>query len=178
MRQLFFTMFILVSLKGISQKSIYDYKTISVSGQEIDFNDFRGKLIMVVNTASGSERKHQMQQFNKLCHFFTDSFFVLVAFPSNDFLHELKTNSQLANLYSRLQPNFFIAEKCNVNDANISPIYKWLTQINRNGVIGDYIKGDFQKFIIDKTGKIVAVYSGAVDPMDTIVVNALKSHNN
>lgn len=176
MRTFICCLLLLGAFTAFAQNSIYTHQVSSIFGSVIDFNDFRGKKILIVNTASGSDRNVQIQQLNNLCQLFKDSGLIVVAFPSNDFAHESKSNEELANLYQSVQPNFFIAEKSVVKGSNMSSVYEWLSKKDRNGVMDGQVKGDFQKFYIDRSGKIVAVYSGSLSAQDTAFINFIRSH--
>lgn len=169
------SMFLIASGKQ-TKNSIYEHKVPSLKGTVIDFNDFRGKKIMIVNISSGSTRNTQMQQLNTLCRLYADSNFIVIAFPSNDFKNEARSNNELESLYNNLQPNFLIAGKSLVKGENASPVYKWLTQKNKNGVLDTEVTGDFQKFLISGNGKIIAVYSGIVNPLNALITNALNAN--
>lgn len=172
MKRLISLIFILSALQGITQDSIYDYRITSVSGQVIDFNDFRGKLIMIVNTASGSERNKQLQQLDTLSQLFLAKGLVVVAFPSNDFSNEEKTNTELQS-FAGNHPSFFVAEKSSVKGQSISPLFRWCTKKMYNGSLDTEVRGDFQKFIINREGKIMAIYSGIVSPLDSSIIKMI-----
>ncbi|MCW3111468.1 MAG: glutathione peroxidase [Segetibacter sp.] len=175
MKNLLFCLFLFTVVNGLAQTSIYECKITSASGSQIDFNDFRGKKIMIVNIASGSERNAQMQLLNSLCKLYTDSELVVVAFPSNDFVHEPRSNNELVTLYSGFQPNLIIAAKAKVKGEGASPVYKWITQKIFNGVLNAAMTEDFQKYLINEKGKIVGVYSARMSPLDVFVKNSLRS---
>ena len=175
MRKLFFSFCILFLTKGFSQNSIYDYQIVSASGNIINFNDFRGKLILIVNTASASERNTQFIQLDSLCRSY-GSDLVVIAFPSNDFLHEPKSNSELQTISAGFASNFFLAAKCMVTGEGISPVYRWCTQKLYNGVMDSEIKADFQKFIINRTGKMIGFYSGRITPIDILITKTLNTN--
>jgi glutathione peroxidase len=177
MQKLLFVLLLFLSInKSDAQSSIYDYKITSASGKEIALKDFRGKIILVVNTASGSERNKQFLQLDSLCRSYAGIGLVVIAIPSDDFMHEPKTNNELKNIAAGFQPNFFIAEKSSVKGKSIAPFYKWCTQKQFNGSMDMEIRGDYQKILIDKTGKIIAVFSGSISPVDVNVLRVLNTY--
>lgn len=176
MRIYLVAVFIFSLLHGNSQNSIYDYKITTVSGAVVDFNSLKGKIILIVNTASGSERNPQMLQLDSLCKLYAEKGVVVVAFPSNDFMHESHSNEQIKNETILFQPNFYIANKSNVSGNYINPVFKWLSQKQFNGAIDAVIKNDFQKILINREGKIVAVYSGRVSPFDISLINVITTN--
>src|SRR5262245_461946 len=128
MKILLFFLFLSVTMAAVAQKSVYDYKVKSISGGKIDFKDLRGKLIVVVNIASGSERKIQLLQLDSLCRAYASSDLVVVAFPTDDFSKEPKNNKEIRTWVSGLHPNLIVADKTSVRGEKISAFYNWCTK--------------------------------------------------
>lgn len=175
MKKTLFYLLLLISLKGISQTPLYGYKINAASGTEIDFANFQGKKILIVNTASGSDKNSQIQQLNNLCSLYPKNLVVIV-FPSNDFGNEPKSDSELVNLYSGIPSNFLIASKGAVTGINASLIYQWIAQANLNGSVSSAVTADFQKVLINGAGKIVSFFSGRIIPIEAAVTNAINTH--
>lgn len=165
--------FLLFTMTAFAQKSVYDYKVPAVTGGEIDCNDLRGKLILVVNIASGSERHTQLLQLDTLCRTYASSGLVVLAFPTNDFNKEPKSNEEIRTWVAGLHPNLKVANKSSVTGDTRSAIYAWCTRKSENGVIDTDVRGDYQKFIISKEGKLISFFSGVMSPLAEPVVKTI-----
>lgn len=177
MRKILIYLLLLFSVNSYAQTtSIYSYKMQSAFGTEIDFANFKGKKILIVNTGSASENAGQVQKLNELCQRFEDSNLIVIIFPSNDFAHEPKADTALAAMYSGLHTNLYIATKGAVSGSGASPIYHWLSQFAMNGVTSVNITADFQKVLISKTGSIVSIIAGKVSPVDVTVTDAIYAY--
>ncbi|MBO9563693.1 MAG: hypothetical protein J7621_13005 [Niastella sp.] len=169
--------FLLLAMSGFAQQSsVYDFKVTSVSGGEIDFNNFRSKLIMTINIASGSERRTQLLQLDTLCRTYASSGLVVIAFPTNDFNKEPKSNEEIRTWVSGLHPNLLVANKTSVIGETRSAFYKWCTTKSQNGVIDTEVRGDYQKFLITKEGKFLAVFSGVINPLAEPVIKTITAN--
>jgi glutathione peroxidase len=178
MKAFMFFVLLLGALTAHTQNSIYSFKVNAANGEEIDFNDFRGKLIMVVNIASGSERNKQSQQLDTLCRLYASQGLVVVAVPSNDFNKEPKTNEQIQTWAAGLHPNLRVTAKATVSGASPSPLYEWCTKKTGNGVMDTPVTGDYQKFIISKEGKLIGAFNGVVGPLSEPVFRAINANIN
>ncbi|WP_315823283.1 hypothetical protein [Paraflavitalea speifideaquila] len=152
-------------MASLAQSSIYDYKVTTVTGVEVDLNNLHGKLIVVVNIASGSERHTQLLQLDSLCRTYASVGLVILGFPTNDFNNEPKSNEEIRSWVSGLHPNLLVFNKTAVIGPSKSVIYKWCTTKSENGVVDMEVQGDYQKFIISKEGKIIAFFAGAMSPL-------------
>ncbi|NII29580.1 hypothetical protein HB364_31165 [Pseudoflavitalea sp. X16] len=168
--------FLLITMIGFAQKSVYDYKAGAVAGGEIDFNKLRGKLIVVVNIASGSERHTQLLQLDTLCRTYAASGLVVVAFPTNDFNKEPKNNEEIRTWVSGLHPDLLVANKTSVKGETIAGFYKWCTRKSENGRMDMQVNGDYQKFIISKEGKMIGAFSGTVSPLSEPFIKAITAN--
>jgi glutathione peroxidase len=168
--------FLVLTITGFAQKSIYDYKVNAITGDQIDFNDLRGKLIVVVNIASGSERQEQLLQLDTLCRTYASSGLVVVAFPTNDFNKEPKSNEQIRTWVSGLHPNLKVANITSVKGGTIADFYQWCTLKEENGRMDMPVSGDYQKFIISKDGKLLGAFSGVLSPLAKPFTKAIEAN--
>lgn len=166
--RLFFIVFLLLSADAFSQSSFYSIDVLSVSGDTIHFSDLRGKKVLLVNVGSEGARHAQLAQLEALQQQYKDSGLVIVAFPSNDFNTEPKIGNDLQNFYGSY--HFTVAAKAIVKGSSKSPVYSWLAEQNVNAVAG----GDYQKFLINREGLLVGIYSGLMPPFDEILIKALQ----
>lgn len=147
------------------ETGIYAYKVTALNGSTIDFSAFKGKKILVVNTASECQYTYQYEALETLFKKYNDRL-VIVGFPSNDFgLQEPGTNEQIADFCKdNYGVTFPMAAKIAVNGNEIAPIYQWLTQKEQNGYENSTVEWNFQKYLIDENGKLVGVFASKVEP--------------
>ncbi len=151
--------------------SIHRFSVKGLEGQTIDFSAFRGKKILVVNTASACGLTPQYQQLEELAAHFAQKL-VVVGFPCNDFggqepggADEIRTFCE-----SHFGVSFPLGAKVDILGASPSPIYGWLTQKSGNGFADSTVSWNFQKYLLDENGHLVAIFSPTVSPLDQVVL--------
>ncbi|WP_461640611.1 glutathione peroxidase [Labilibaculum euxinus] len=144
---------------SFAQESIYQFTVTSIDGSEFNFADLKGKKIMIVNTASKCGFTPQYELLEALYKEYQDKDFVIVGFPANNFLwQEPGTNEEIKEFCTKnYGVSFPMMSKISVKGNNIHPIYSWLTQKSKNGVMDSKIKWNFQKYLIDENGKLIDV---------------------
>jgi glutathione peroxidase len=156
--------------------SIYSFIVTGINGNQIDFNDFRDKKILIVNIATGSPRVGQLQKLEQLYQIYKDSLIIIV-FPSNSFGNEIETNASINTfITNNYNPHFLLGAKIDVTGSGQAPVYQWLTLQSQNGMMSNAVQGDFQKFLINKDGKLIGVFSPMVDPMDSSIQNIISDN--
>ncbi|WP_410221659.1 glutathione peroxidase [Pedobacter sp.] len=147
-------------------KSIYDFSFKTLDGKEIKLSKFKGKKILIVNTASKCGYTPQYEDLEKL-HKQYGNKVVLIGFPSADFGgQELGTNAEIKEFCTgKYNTTFLIAEKGEVKGERISPLFQYLTTQSNPDFTGD-IKWNFEKFLIDEKGQLIHRYRSAVKPLD------------
>ncbi len=150
-------------------KSIYDYSFKTIDGQTVNFSSFKGKKLLIVNTASKCGYTKQYADLEKLHELYGDKV-VLIAFPSGNFGgQEFEDNAQIKTFCtSTFNTSFTIAEKTEVKGAAISDLFKFLTTSENPDFTGE-IKWNFEKFLINEEGKLVHRYRSAVNPLDNSI---------
>jgi len=156
-------------------KSIYEFRVPALSGGEIDFAKFRGKKILIVNTASECGFTPQYEGLEALYKKYRDRL-VIVGFPSNDFLfQEPGTNEQIAAFCKKNYGiSFPMAQKISVKGLEMAAIYQWLTNKDHNGFQTSSVKWNFQKYLIDEEGRLVGVFAPKVEPLSEDIVQAVE----
>ncbi len=155
-------------------KSIYDFKVEGLEGGSIDFSKFKGKKILIVNTASKCGYTKQYEGLQKLYDTYKDKL-VIVGFPANNFGgQEPGTNDTIAAFCKRnYGVTFPMAAKISVKGDDIAPIYKWLTSKTENGLMDAEIKWNFGKFLLDERGNLINYFPTKVEPMSEEVTSKL-----
>ena len=159
----------------LSKTSIYNFKVDGLSGGTIDFSQFKGKKILIVNTASKCQYTPQYEYLEKLYEKYKDKI-VVVGFPANSFANEEPRNNDEIKAFctKNYGVTFPMAAKVSVRGANIAPIFKWLTSKSENGVLNADIKWNFTKFLLDENGNLLAKFDSNVSPMSNDIVKYLQ----
>lgn len=155
--------------------SVYEFKVPSLDGETIDFSKYKGKYILIVNTASQCGYTKQYADLEKLYEGYKDKL-VIVGFPANNFGgQEPGSNAEIKEFCKKnYGVTFPMAEKISVKGNDVHPIFQWLTSKDKNGVQDAEIKWNFTKFLLDKNGKLLAVFPSAVNPMSEDITKLLK----
>lgn len=156
-------------------KTIYDFKVESLDGKEINFADFKGKKILIVNTASKCGFTPQYEDLEKLYNEYKDKL-VIVGFPANNFgAQEPGTNTEIgAFCQKNYGVTFPLAAKVSVKGDDTAPIFKYLTEKELNGVKDTSILWNFTKFLLDENGKLVDTFVSTTKPTDEAITKYLK----
>lgn len=137
---------------------------------------FRGKKLLLVNIATGSPRIDQLARLEKLSRQFRDSL-VIIAFPSNSFGNEPKSNAEIQKFCrKKFDVSFIIAAKGDVNGSGAQRMYRWLSHASENGVIDGEIKADFQMYLINNNGELIGFFEGSKDADDPLIIQAIKEN--
>lgn len=157
-----------------SQPDIYAFKVEALDGGSIDFAAYKGKKILIVNTASECGYTPQYKELQALYEKFKDKL-VIVGFPANNFGgQEPGSNTEIKTFCEKnYGVSFPMAAKISVKGDDMAPLYKWLTSKVENGVLDAEIRWNFNKFLIDENGKMVAYFPSKVSPMSEEIINKL-----
>jgi glutathione peroxidase len=150
--------------------SIYDFKLKSLEGKEIDFSQYKGKYMLVVNTASKCGYTPQYADLEKLHEQYSDKVAVL-GFPANNFLwQEPGSNDEIATFCEKnYGVKFQMFEKISVKGKDAAPLYKWL-----EAKTGEKPSWNFCKYLISPTGEVLGFFPPKVKPLDPEIMNQIK----
>lgn len=148
---------------------MYDLKMNSLDGQLIDFNRYRGKTLIIVNTASKCGHTPQYADLQKLHEELGDKVTIL-GFPANNFLwQEPGSNDDIAAFCEKnYGVTFQMFEKISVKGRNRHPLYRWLESES-----GARPSWNFCKYIVDRNGKVVAFFGPKVNPLDQQIIDLI-----
>jgi glutathione peroxidase len=154
--------------------SIYDFKVPALDGSTIDLSKYKGKKIMIVNTASKCGNTPQYEGLQQLQDKYKNTL-VIIGFPANNFgKQESGTNAEIKEFCKKnYGVTFPMAEKVSVKGDDIHPLFKFLTNEAVKKGIDDPIKWNFTKFLIDEKGKLITVINNKVQPMSGEVTKYL-----
>jgi glutathione peroxidase len=172
--------------------SIYDFKVAGLDGNDIDFSKYKGKKIMIVNTASECGNTPQYKDLETLYEKYKDKL-VIVGFPANNFgAQEPGSNEEIKAFCSKnYGVTFPMAGKISVKGDDIHPLYKWLVDQSKEiakdlpandskdlvwkRFMQDPVIWNFTKFLLDENGKLIAVFHHKSSPMSEEVLKYLKN---
>ena len=158
----------------LQTRSIYDFKVESLNGDTIDFAAFKGKKILIVNTASKCGFTPQYEGLQELYDKYKDHL-VIVGFPANNFFSQEPGSNETIEEFCKKNygVSFPMAAKISVKGKDMAPIYQWLCNKSENGVMDSKVTWNFNKFLLDENGKLVAHFKSTVKPMSTEITGKL-----
>lgn len=152
---------------------IYQFKVKDITGNDFDLSQLKGKKVLIVNTASKCGLTPQFEQLETLYQKYKDQNFIILGFPTNDFMsQDPGTNEEIA-AFCKLNygVTFPMMEKVKVKGDTIEPLFNYLLTKNLNG-LGDFVvEWNFQKFLINEEGKLDKVISPKTSPTDQEIIN-------
>ena len=143
----------------------YDYTAKKMNGKEVKMEEFKRKVLLVVNTASKCGFTPQLEGLEELYKKYKDRGFEVLGFPCNQFgKQDPGTNKEISEFcLLNYGVSFTMFEKIEVNGENAHPIYKFLKD-NTKGILGSEIKWNFTKFLIDSKGNVVDRFAPTTKP--------------
>ncbi|KAL9655823.1 hypothetical protein ABK040_000887 [Willaertia magna] len=149
--------------------NFYDFTAVDAEGNTISMEDYRGKVVLVINVASKCGFTPQYEPLQKLYEEYKDKGLEILAFPCNQFGKQEPGNSSEVCKFVKQKFNvgFKIFEKIEVNGDNALPLYKYLKKEGK-GFITDAIKWNFTKFLIDKQGNVYDRYAPMTKPKSMV----------
>ena len=145
--------------------TIYDLKVLNTKGEEVSLSDYRGKVLLIVNTATGCGFTPQYEGLQKLYDEYQNEGFEILDFPCNQFGNQAPgTDAEIGQFcslnYNTTFPRF---AKVDVNGKNEIPLFAYLKK-EKGGMMGSSIKWNFTKFLVDRYGKVVERFAPTVIP--------------
>ena len=145
--------------------TIYDFTANDITGNPVDFADFKDKAMLIVNTASKCGFTPQFDGLEKLHQTYKDKGLVVIGFPCNQFGgQDPAENSEIGSFCQKnYGVSFLMMEKVDVNGKDAHPIFKWLKK-QEGGFLTDGIKWNFTKFLVNKEGDVIGRYGSTTKP--------------
>ena len=136
--------------------NIYDFKVLNQKGEEVSLSDYKGKVLLIVNTATKCGFTPQYEALEEMYEELKDEGFEILDFPCNQFMHQAPGSDEEINEFCalRYKTKFPRFKKIDVKGDEASPLYKWLICQNEKGKVKN-IKWNFTKFLIDRNGNVV-----------------------
>ncbi|MFB5155980.1 glutathione peroxidase [Streptococcus salivarius] len=146
--------------------SLYDFTVSDQADQPVSLNDYKGKVVLIVNTATGCGLTPQYQGLQELYDKYKDQGFEILDFPCNQFMGQAPGSAEEINTFCTLnyQTTFPRFAKIKVNGKEAEPLFDWLKK-EKSGPLGARIEWNFAKFLINREGKVVERFSSKTDPL-------------
>ncbi|MEZ7526411.1 glutathione peroxidase [Cloacibacterium normanense] len=165
----------LFSSQAQQAKSIHSFKVKALDGKTIDFSKFKGKKILIVNTASECGFTPQYEGLQKLYETYKDQL-VIVGFPANNFGGQEPGSNEEIGAFCRKNygVTFPMAAKVSVKGNDIAPIFKFLTDKKLNGVKSTTILWNFEKFLLNEKGELIDTFVSTTKPTSESITKYFK----
>lgn len=146
--------------------SLYDFTVSDQADQPVSLKDNKGKVVLIVNTATGCGLTPQYQGLQELYDKYKDQGFEILDFPCNQFMGQAPGSAEEINTFCTLnyQTTFPRFAKIKVNGKEAEPLFDWLKK-EKSGPLGARIEWNFAKFLINREGKVVERFSSKTDPL-------------
>ena len=157
------------------EKTIYQFTMNDIDGKPVSLADYKGKIVLIVNVASKCGYTPQYEGLEKFYKENKDKGIVIIGFPANNFLsQEPGTDSDIKSFCSKnYGVTFPIFSKISVKGKDMAPLYKFLTSKDENGVMDSGVKWNFQKYLIDREGRLVTFFDPGTLVTDKTVTDAI-----
>ncbi len=154
-------------------QTLHDFEAETLEGEPFDFADLKGKRVLIVNTASECGYTPQYEQLQTLYEKYGGENFTIVGFPANDFGKQEPGNNEEIKAFCEKNygVSFPMMAKISVKGDDMHPVYRWLTQKERNGRKTIKVSWNFNKFLVDENGEWVAYFPSKVDPLDEMITD-------
>ncbi|HEX8327855.1 MAG TPA: glutathione peroxidase [Hymenobacter sp.] len=150
--------------------SVYDFTVKSIDGKDVKLSQYKGKKLLIVNTASKCGFTPQYKELEELSKKYGNKVVVL-GFPSNSFKQELTSNAEVASFCEKnYGVTFPLFETVSVKGEDAAPLYQYLSDKTKNGAVGEAPSWNFCKYLVDEKGKVVKFYNSKVTPLSPELV--------
>lgn len=165
------------SAEGSKAGSALDFRVKDIQGREVDLGKYKGKVVLIVNTASKCGYTPQYADLQKVHETYKDRGLSILAFPANEFRNqEPGSNEEIREFCStKYKTSFDLFSKIVVKGEGQAPLYAYLTSKQANPRFGGEIKWNFTKFLLSREGKVVGRFEPKVKPTDKEVVEAIEA---
>jgi glutathione peroxidase len=162
---------------NMSEKSVLDFTLKNIDGKETKLSDYRGKALLLVNVASQCGYTPQYEGLQAIYAKYRDQGLVVIGFPANNFGgQEPGTNEEIKQFCTvKYKVSFPMFAKISVKGADIHPLYKFLTSKETNPEFGGDISWNFNKFLVDRNGKVIARFETREKPEGEKVTQAIEN---
>jgi glutathione peroxidase len=171
--------FLTIVMEKDKETSLYDFKQTAIRGGEVEMSEFKGQVLLIVNTASKCGYTPQYEALQSLQEKYSDSGFTVLAFPANNFAGQEPGSDEEIEEFCTVNFNttFPLFSRTSVKGEDINPMFSYLTSIENEDFTGE-IKWNFEKFLIDRNGNLVRRFRSNVTPDSEEIVGAIEKELN
>ena len=146
--------------------TLYDFTVSNQADQPVSLHDYKGKVVLIVNTATGCGLTPQYQGLQELYDKYKDQGFEILDFPCNQFMGQAPGSAEEINTFCTLNYHTTIPRfaKIKVNGKEAEPLFDWLKK-EKSGPLGARIEWNFAKFLINREGQVVERFSSKTEPL-------------
>lgn len=171
---LFLTFSISISLAKNPPASLYDIQVQTIAGKPMPLANYKGKVLLIVNTASQCGFTPQLKDLESLYKKYHSQGLEVLAFPSNDFKQDPAENAQIASFAQKnYEVSFPFFEKGSVTGESKQPIYQYLTS-QKSGVLFKDVQWNFEKFLVGRDGKVIDRWNSTTSPSSSSIVGSIE----
>ncbi|MCF8253390.1 MAG: glutathione peroxidase [Bacteroidia bacterium] len=159
----------------MTKPTVYPILVKNLQGEDISLSKYKGKVLLIVNTASECGYTPQLKSLQKLYEMYSGKDFEILAFPSNDFGGQEPLNgAEIQNFCELKYHNTFpIFNKIKVKGSDADPLYKFLSNKSENGILSMSPKWNFHKYLINKKGELVDYYLTITEPTSNKIIKKI-----
>ena len=171
-------MSLIMSAQTTVNNSIHQFKVADIYGEIFDFSELKGKKVMIVNTASKCGLTYQYEALQNLYSQYKDFNFMIVGFPSNDFLWQEpgKNDDIIQFCEENYGVTFPMMSKISVKGSDMHPIYQFLTQSKKNGFKNSKVTWNFQKYLIGREGYLEKIVPPRTQPLSEDITSWIEEN--
>lgn len=160
-----------------AEKSAFDFSFDGVDGKPVDLAQFRGKVLLIVNTASQCGLVNQMASLQHMQRAYADRGLVVIAVPSNDFggQEPLEGAALVEKARDEYGAEYIITGKTHVTGDKPHPFYEWASQQPRQGFNSGLPRWNFHKYLIGRDGRLVNSYGSKISPLDIVLAHNVEA---
>ena len=164
----------LTTSKPAIAENFFDLSANSIAGEKIHFSKYRGKVVLVVNTASQCGFTPQLKDLEDLFKKYKDRGFIVLGFPSNDFKQEKEDNAKVkAFAEKEYGVSFPFFDKASVRGPQKQPVYQFLTE-KKSGLLFTEVSWNFEKFLVDRKGQVIERWGSMTSPTQKSVTEKIE----
>ncbi|MEY3343920.1 MAG: hypothetical protein RL090_1604 [Bacteroidota bacterium] len=159
------------------EKTIYQFTLNDINGSPVSLSSYKGKVVIIVNVASKCGLTPQYKELQAFYESYKDKGVVVLGFPANNFMgQEPGTDSEIKSFCEKnYGVTFPVFSKISVKGSDMDPLYRFLTSKELNGVMDSGVKWNFQKYLIDREGRLVTFFDPRTEINDEQVVKAIEA---
>ncbi len=156
--------------------SIHQFTVNDLTGKAVDLSTYKGKVLLVVNTASQCGFTPQLEGLSELYESYKDKGLEILAFPSNDFNGQEPLEGEAIGDFCQINygVKFKIFEKTHVKGKEVAPLFHFLANKKENGAINSIPKWNFHKYLVDKNGQVIDYFYSTTTPTASRVKRAIE----